>query len=180
MYGSHSAALIIRVSTVLSAGTLSFTCVGNPAPPRPTSPEARTAFTKSALVSMQGGVNSASVNSPSFSMITACETSPEASLTSFTAVTFPETVACTGALTYWSLSPMTCPIFTVSPTLTVGVQGAPICWRIGKVTVSGAGKRFTGISLVCFSCETATPPRTFFFGFIISECIALLLSFRCL
>ena len=55
----------------------------------------------------------------------------------------------------------------------LGVHGAPICWLIGSVTVSGAGMRLTCISLVCFSCETLTPPLTFFTGFIISERIHL-------
>ena len=105
MYGSHSAALMISVSTCLPSGIRSFACVGKPAPPSPTSPEARTACKKSSVESIFGGVNSAQVFSPSFSITTACDTSPEASLTSLTAVTLPETEACTGALTGASVSP---------------------------------------------------------------------------
>ncbi len=47
IYGSHSAALINKVST--GFGGFTFTWVGKPPPPRPTKPDSLIAFTKSSL-----------------------------------------------------------------------------------------------------------------------------------
>jgi UDP-N-acetylmuramoyl-L-alanyl-D-glutamate--2,6-diaminopimelate ligase len=54
---------------------------------------------------------------------------------SFTSVTVPETLECTGALINPPASPMSVPTKTLSPFLTVGLAGAPICCERGIYTV---------------------------------------------
>ena len=68
-----------------------------------------------------------------------------------TAMTLPETEACTGADTGASFVPMSCPIFTVSPTETMGLLGAPICWIIGSTTTLGGEMVRTGVLLAVFA-----------------------------
>ena len=98
MYGSHSAALMMRVSTSSRFFGLSLMWVGNPAPPRPTSPEARTAFRKSSRDSTTGGRTlSCTRCSPSESMTRALVVRPPGSSRVVTADTVPDTLACTGA-----------------------------------------------------------------------------------
>ncbi len=68
-----------------------------------------------------------------------------------TAMTLPETDECTGADTGASFEPMSWPIFTVSPTLTTGLFGAPICWIIGSTTTGGGEMVRTGVLLAVFA-----------------------------
>ena len=73
---------------------------------------------------------------------------PPGSISEGMAVTLPEMPLWIGADTFCSLSPTTCPTATVSPTLTVGIQGAPICWDMGSRIFSGGGITTVSLSAV--------------------------------
>ena len=144
----------------LSGITRSFTCVGKPAPPIPTRPEARTARKKSSRLFTFGGSTPSNRRiSPSDSIVTLCTRAPEGNVHSPMADTLPEMEAWIGALMNLSLSPIICPTETESPTLTTGVQGAPMCCCMGRMTRSGEGMRTGSISAVFLLCDTLTPPR---------------------
>ena len=104
MYGSHSATLMISVSTFLSEGMLSLTAVGKPAPPKPTSPLLRTAVIRSERLSTFGGAMSGDRRcSPSLSMKIASTLPPSGIVILSIFLTVPETLAWMGALTKASL-----------------------------------------------------------------------------
>ena len=148
MYGSHSQAFM-STSPVLPAVEAILESVGKAAPPMPTMPHSRTmAATSLALMLSQLAwpVMGAGLSLPSFFIMTHCTRSPPGISRSSMAVTVPETVACTGEQRP-SPSPIFWPMSTASPTATSGAQAAPMCWRRGIQTVSGAG---TG---------TGAPPR---------------------
>ena len=101
MYGSHSATFTISVSMLLPSGTLSFTCAGNPAPPRPTSPASRAACASCCFVRISGGgaiAGSRSI-SPSEVMTTASAIWPPGIMTFAISLTVPDTEAWIGAET---------------------------------------------------------------------------------
>ena len=86
-----------------------------------------------------GTIVSAGASLPSFSMTTLVTRLPmELSLGSM-ATTLPETEAWIGAETGRSESPIFWPRRTSSPTETIGVQGAPMCWDMGMTTCGGSG-----------------------------------------
>ena len=60
--GSHSAPFTISVSTSSRFCGLYLICVGNAAPPRPTSPLFLTAFIKSSLLLISGGFTSSQIS----------------------------------------------------------------------------------------------------------------------
>src|SRR5699024_156748 len=126
---SHSEALISRVSTGLLGCSL--TSVGNPAPPRPTRPQARTAARKLALSVTTGGwTDGSTVCLPSVSMTTESHSLPLARRNGSTAVTLPDTLEWMLADTKPPASPISVPTHTSSPFLTVAFAGAPMCWLI--------------------------------------------------
>jgi len=65
-----------------------------------------------------------------------------------TAFTVPEMLAWMGAETNPPGSPILCPIFTLSPTATIGLQGAPMCIDMGMTTSAGAASCSMAFSLV--------------------------------
>ena len=88
--GSHSAALISRVSTVSAA---SFTWVGKPAPPTPTRPQAWMAASRLALSVTVGGTQAGStVCCPSALMATAVVITPLTIRMGATSWTVPDTL----------------------------------------------------------------------------------------
>ena len=60
----------------------------------------------------------------------------------------PDTLAWMGAETNPPGSPILCPIFTLSPTATIGLQGAPMCIDMGMTTSAGAASCSMAFSLV--------------------------------
>ena len=81
------------------------------------------------------------VSRPSFSITIFCLRLPDGVALSVMATTLPDTLACTGHPSPLSgISPIFCPIVTVSPTCTIGLQGAPMCWDRGMDTVLGGVK----------------------------------------
>ncbi len=102
-YGSHSAPLRMIVSTARSLGGASLTCVGNAAPPSPTTPPSCTARTISSGVSrshcgtMRGRCTCADQRSTA--MRTAVSMLPSGCGHSSTSTTVPDALACTGAET---------------------------------------------------------------------------------
>ena len=76
-----------------------------------------------------------------------------------TALTLPDTEACTGTQRPW-LSPIFCPTVTRSPFLTRGLQGAPICWDMGITTISDSGKTWISLSQAYHLFSLGwTPPK---------------------
>jgi hypothetical protein len=67
------------------------------------------------------------VCSPSVVMTMASDLAPRALKICSMALTLPDTLEWIGAETAASLSPMSWPTLTVSPTFTTGLQGAPMC-----------------------------------------------------
>ena len=65
-----------------------------------------------------------------------------------TATTVPDTLAWMGADTKATASPISCPMFTWSPTATTGLQGAPMCRDMGITTCAGGGSFSIGFLLV--------------------------------
>ena len=173
IYGSHSQAFAMRVSTfpiLLSA----FTFPGNAAPPMPTTPAFRIVSKISSAVS-GNSLGSAVVSWKSFSITTARDCPKVGCGLCSMATTVPETDACTGTHKP-SPSPIFCPHNTWSPTLTSGVQGFPICCCIGITTCLGEMVRklvsFVDISLLYLGW---IPPKNKFF--ISSSSIMFLLIF---
>ena len=70
-----------------------------------------------------------------------------------TATTVPLTLECTGALINPAASPIFCPTFTVSPTSTIGLAGAPRCWDMEITTVFGSGNFFRSICSLNSLCS---------------------------
>jgi hypothetical protein len=56
-------------------------------------------------------------------------------------------------------SPIFCPVLTLSPTLTTGLAGAPVCWDRGMTTFLGRDNSWIGSKEVIFSSGGWTPPR---------------------
>ncbi len=74
-------------------------------------------------------------------------------------VTFPDTELTIFAEIKPLASPIICPIFTVSPTDTVGVAGAPICWLMGKTSSSFGIMTRIGVSILnSFPSYGCAPP----------------------
>ena len=120
---------MIRVSIRASFGGESLTCVGNAAPPRPTTPACWTASTISlgSSVSHSGtrrGRGTCAENG-SVVMQTAGVTVPSGWGLSSTPLTVPDTEACTGTETKPSDSATLSPRSTRSPALTIGRAGLP-------------------------------------------------------
>ena len=158
MKGSHSAPLITRVSTSARFLGFSLMWVGNPAPPRPTRPQARTALIRSSRLFTTGGARSGQgVWSLSVVMTTLLHLSPPGVINSSMAVTVPETLEWIGADRNASVSPSSCPTVTVSFTFTRGSQGAPMCWIMGITTLSGTGILTAALLAVFLQCLTLTP-----------------------
>ena len=138
--------------------TVSFTTVGKPAPPRPTMPLARTASRKSCIVSSFGGWSVGSGSClPSAAMTTVCMSFPPEPTCWPIFLTVPETLAYTGADTKPPALPISWPTLTLSPGLTTGMAGAPMCMDIGISTVSGMGRRSAASSAVFLRFGTCTP-----------------------
>ena len=78
-------------------------------------------------------------------MTTAVIRSPRGWGLGSTATTLPETEAWTGAEKGAGFSPIFWYIFTVSPTLTRGLQGAPMCCAMGMTTCLGGAITVTGV-----------------------------------
>ena len=140
MKGSHSAPLIISVSTSSRFFGFSLIKVGNPAPPKPTSPDLRIAAIKSSRLSTTGGLtDSSTVCCPSHAMTIVCVRTPLELMKSSMAVTVPDTLEWIGTLINASESASNWPTLTSSLTFTVGVHGVPICCKSGIVTLAGTG-----------------------------------------
>ena len=101
--GSHSAPFTMTVSIVSSFGGVIFTCVGKPAPPMPTMPASRTAFTicsdVTELMPPSFLTEGSSSSLKSFSMIIQSHSCPEGVRCLVISLTVPETLEWTGALT---------------------------------------------------------------------------------
>ena len=146
------------MASTCSGFTLSFTLVGNPAPPRPTTPQARTASTKlSRPVTCGGVIPSYTCCSPSVSMTMAVSYRPLEPRIWSSFFTLPDTPEWMGADTKPPASAISWPTFTVSPALTTGLAGAPMCMDMGTVTTAGTGMRTGGRSAVFFLWGTCTP-----------------------
>ena len=145
---------MISVSTLPRAPCI-LKAVGNMAPPMPVMPASRMrAIMASGSLScsgVSGCMSSQGVSWKSFSITTDTTMSPSMCLLGSTATTLPDTEAWTGAEIGASLAPMSCPIFTVSPTLTVGWLGAPMCCIIGSTTSLGGAIVRTGDFAAVFS-----------------------------
>ena len=155
-YGSHSHPLRRMVSTGFAG--FSLTQVGKPAPPIPTIPASFTISMISSGVSSSralcGCTDSCRVFFPSDSMTTAITSLPLVPcIRGSTATTVPLTLECTGALINPAASPIFCPTFTVSPTSTIGLAGAPRCWDMEITTVFGSGNFFRSICSLNSLCS---------------------------
>ena len=136
----------------------SLTAVGKPAPPTPTRPQARMAASRLSLSVTAGGVQAGStVWLPSVLMATALQTAPLTMRMGATSSTVPDTLECTSALTKPPALPMSVPTMTVSPFLTTGSAGAPMCICIGMTTCWGTGICTVAMPAVAFSCGTRAP-----------------------
>ena len=129
--------------------------VGNMAPPIPVTPASRMRLMMASgsfsSLPVRGLRSSQGVSWKSFSITTDITMSPSMWRRGSTATTLPETEACTGAEIGASVAPMSWPIFTVSPTLTTGWFGAPMCWTIGSTTSLGGAMGRTGDLAAVFS-----------------------------
>ena len=136
----------------------SLTCVGKPAPPTPTSPQAWTAASRDSLSLTTGGWQAGStVWLPSQWIATAWQTAPLTIRIGATSTTVPETLEWILALTKPPALPIKVPTITGSPFLTTGSAGAPMCIDIGITTFSGTGIWTVAIPAVAFSCGTTAP-----------------------
>ena len=127
-------------------------------------PASRTISTISSGVASGSGfamgfMLSSMVRRPSFSMTTFVTGVPIALRRVTMARTVPETLAWTGHPSPPATSPSFCPIFTLSPTLTTGVAGAPICWESGMETLAGSGRRSVESAAVSLCSSRCVPPR---------------------
>ena len=115
MYGSHSLALTITVST-LPRPELIFTWVGKVAPPMPTMPAFFTISQICSTVRLSGSLGARregqGVSVKSFSITTLITGTPEKWIRGSTAATVPDTLAWTGAETKAGASPTICPTVT--------------------------------------------------------------------
>ena len=159
--GSHSAPFIISVRIFLEGIEVSFTTEGNAAPPKPTTPASLIKFNISSLdkpeISLAGIDSTVAFTSrPSDSIIIALELSIIGLGLSSIAITLPEILE-------WRLAeinPFACaindPVLTLSPTLTMGSDGAPVCWDKSNIAFLGSGPiaifLFFAISLKSGGC----------------------------
>ena len=146
------------MSSVSTVSAASLTWVGKPAPPTPTRPQAWIAASSPALSLTTGGTQAGStVCFPSALMATAVAMTPLTMRMGATSSTVPDTLACTLALTKPPALPISVPTRTVSPFLTTGSAGAPMCISMGMITCSGTGILTVGCAAVPFSWGTAAP-----------------------
>ena len=94
------------------------------------------------------------VCSPSVVMTMASDLAPRALKICSMALTLPDTLEWIGAETAASLSPMSWPTLTVSPTFTTGLQGSSIFCYLEMVTAAGTGMITLSNSAVFFWCFT--------------------------
>src|ERR1019366_5394420 len=163
-YGSHSAPLMISVWTAESFGGASFTCVGNAAPPSPTTPPRCTASTTSAGVSpSQRGTSRGRATCGAYRSTlsrTAMAIEPSGCGHQSKSTTVPAADAWIGTDMNPSASPSVSPRSTWSPTFTHSSAGLPACCRIGNTSSSANGIRRIGSWFVSsFSPGGWTPCR---------------------
>ena len=174
MYGSHSTPFIMTHSAFAPGGGHSFMNVGKHAPPMPTTPAFFILSTISSGVSSGWSSSFSSFversivsshSSPSTATMTAGLMYPDASMALSTFVTVPETDENIGALTNPPASAIIVPTFTLSPLLTIGLAGAPMCWLIGNIACLGSGAGCVALSWLSLFSSGCMPPilnvRTF-------------------
>ena len=155
----------MSASIRFSFGGVSFTWVGNAAPPRPTTPasrmRARSSSTERPDQSAASGHEPPSGAAPSGVSMTTVGTryGMAGCRCGRTAVTFPEMLACTAADTKPPGSPIICPARTVSPSFTRAFAGDPVCMCRGMMTRLGSGMSSMGFrSVQCLFPGGCTPP----------------------
>ena len=130
---------------------LSFTCVGKPAPPIPTTPASLTSAlispaSSSSIFLVCGSASTASYK-PSFSTIIALTFIPVAVSLGSILFTVPETDEWILADMKACPSAIFCPISTLSPFATRGTAGAPICCDSIKTSSFPGFSSSIGVSL---------------------------------
>ena len=97
--------------------------------------------------------------SPSFAITTHGAFAPDESSLGSIFFTSPETELTILADINPLASPMICPIFTVSPTATTGVAGAPMCWLMENTSSSFGSITWIGLSILSsFPSYGCVPP----------------------